>query len=601
MTNTAKFFRNRETIFCTLIFLAAFIVRIGYVLSLKQHYFFFDQPSSDVKYYQQWAQDIASGNWIGDGPFYGMPLYAYVLAFIKRLTLNSDTAIRLVHLLIGSCNCLLVYQLTKRIFPPAAYLAAILTATNFTLIYYDWLMMPVSLIALLSMTVLLFLMDRDKLKKTSEWVILGVLMGLTALGDGKTVIFFGLTCVALSLSRSLSLWENIRKYVLPFTLGFMLIVGGCALRNKLISGDWILISAQSGLSFFVGNNAKSDGLYYNPEFIRPTHDGQDEDQQIFAQEATQRSLSPGMISDFWRNQALKFIYHEPAAYARLLAKKAILFFREVDSPDEIDLALQKEWKSRLDVNSFYLLCPLSILGAFFAWRQRITGTGFINLMIISQLIFTLLFFLTTRHRATVLPFFILYEAYFLIMLWQWVRAKAFKSVVGSAIFAALYWVTLKPLELPKGMIEFIHHANAGVAYAKKERHKLAQAHYLKALELQPFDSNTLFNLGNSYFYEKDLANAQKYYEKVLTLVPTHVDARFNLGYTLEEKGELDQALMIFLSLMRDQPDRLDIQYRLAYINAKRKNCETAAQFASSVASHAPPLADEMKQLTAQCR
>ncbi len=594
-----KFLSKKEIFFLVAVFALALVLRLAYVIFLKNNYLFFDQPGSDVKYYQEWAEAIAYGDWIGQGPFYGMPLYAYFLAVLKRLALGHDLLVRFFHLILGSSNCILVYLLARKIFSqPVALAASLMTATNFILIYYDWLMMPVGLIIFLSLLIALFLLEKEGLHKNSEWLILGLLAGLTALGDGKMIIFLGLFSLWVLIDKK---WKPFWRRFFFLALGFLLVLGGTALRNRLVSGDWILISAQTGLSFYVGNNPASDGLYENPAFIRPTHGGQDEDQQLIAQEITQKALSPAQISALWRNLAMSFIKNSPGEYLQLLARKFFLFFREIDSPDEIDLLLQKEWQRRLDINSFYIMCPLAVLGLILAWRNRLKGPGFINLFLLSQLIFTLMFFLTTRHRATVLPFFILYECYALVWLIQQGRKRAWKPLAAACGGLLLTYLVFKPVELPAVTIDFIRHANAGVLYAKQDRHALARMHYTKALAIQPFDTNTLFNMANSFYNEGDYEMAQGYYEKTIALFPMHVDARFNLGYTLEKKGELKAALEIFTKLRQDQPQQTDILYRMASIYAELKECGKIQDLAAVIVQEDPRFADEMKKLTDKCQ
>jgi|GEM_PF-876461 len=595
--------QRREYLLLGMILLLAFALRLGYVLFLKNHYFFYHAPSSDVLYYQKWAETIASGDWIGKEAFYGMPLYAYFLAVLKRLTLGNDALIRLIHLLLGTLNCALVYFLAKKIFTQGvAYLASFLCATNFILIYYDWLLMPVSLIIFLTLVILLFFVDTEqKQGKPKEWFLVGLLLGLTALGDGKMMLFFLFCLFLLFIDGKRQGPARLQKVIIPFALGFTMIITMVALRNKIISGNWILISAQTGLSFYVGNNPHSDGLYYNPEFIRPTHEGQDEDQRHFAEQIAQTELNPQQISTFWRDQAFRFIQNSPNDYLHLLNEKFLLFFKEIDSPDELDLLLQKEWKKALDLNSFYILCPLAMTGLFCAWRKKQKGIPWLSILILSQLIFTLIFFLTVRHRATVLPILIILESYF---LWwfveEWRSRSRLKPFLVTGILI-VYWISFRPQELPASTIEYVRHANTGVAFAKEKKYKLAQAHYRKALEFQPFDTNTLYNLANSYFYDENYEQAQHYYEKVLTIFPLHIDARFNLGYMLEKKGELRRALTIFNELLRYQPHRLDILIHLLNINSQLGNCGEAQKIASTLIENQPSWTHDIQNLIRNCQ
>ena len=91
------------------------------------------------------------------------------------------------------------------------------------------------------------------------------------------------------------------------------------------------------------------------------------------------------------------------------------------------MLLQRDWKRYLDINPFPLVFPLASMGVVLARRDRPIGSGvaargslqgrnlwlrgeeetdYMNNKVLSQLIFTLIFFLTDRHRATI-PLFLI--------------------------------------------------------------------------------------------------------------------------------------------------------------------------------------------------
>jgi len=187
---------NKNTITLILIFILALGLRLGYLFFLKNNYFFYDHPSSDVVYYQDWGHKIALGNWIGEETFFGLPLYPYFLGILERLCLGNLFMMRLFHILLGSLNCVMLYYLAKKIFSSrVAIITAILAASNFLLIYYDWLMMPVTLLIALSLVIMISFLHFNVNTSRREWFILGILIGLTTLGDGKFLLFFPLVCL----------------------------------------------------------------------------------------------------------------------------------------------------------------------------------------------------------------------------------------------------------------------------------------------------------------------------------------------------------------------------------------------------------------------
>src|ERR1051325_4444257 len=67
-------FRRRDLLLCAGIFVLALLVRLIYLLQIKD-----DSVCSvllvDARTYDRWAQEIAAGNWLGNKIFYQAPLY----------------------------------------------------------------------------------------------------------------------------------------------------------------------------------------------------------------------------------------------------------------------------------------------------------------------------------------------------------------------------------------------------------------------------------------------------------------------------------------------------------------------------------------------
>ena len=173
-----------EKFFLWFLFLFALTLRLSYFIFLKDSYLFYGHPSDDVIYYQNWAKIIATTDGLGTSAFSGMPLFPYYLALLFRICLGHWFAVNILNLALGALNCVLLYILAKKVFSMrVAMLTGLLAATNFILIYYDWLLMPVTLLISLSIFILLTLSDENP-KSFKEWFLLGIFIGLAALGDG---------------------------------------------------------------------------------------------------------------------------------------------------------------------------------------------------------------------------------------------------------------------------------------------------------------------------------------------------------------------------------------------------------------------------------
>ncbi len=592
---------SKSILIVILIFLLAFSLRLGYTFFLKNNYFFYNNPSSDVTYYREWAHEIAKGDFLGKEIFYGLPLYPYFLALIERLSLGHIFAMRLIHLLLGSINCLLLYFISKKIFnQKVGILSAFLASTNFILIYYDWLMMPVTLIILLSQICLLSLLRRDGLLKRSEWFILGLIWGTGILGDGKLLFFLFFSGIYLFFYWNKSKYFKLTTVLLPLILGVSIILGGVTLRNKVVGGEWIFICAQSGLSLYAGNNPDANGIFENPEFIRPTHGGQDEDQKIVAEAIAEKKLTASQVSQFWRNKAISFITEQPLAYLVLLKSKFLVFFTETERAHDIDLILQQNWRKKFDFNPFYVIMPLALVGLAAALFNR-KDTAFLNLLILSQLTTTLIFFLTTRHRASLLPVLIIFQSYGIFWLFEKIKQKNVKPLSLTLGFLIIFLLLFEPQHLDSKTITFLRHAKSGPVYEQMQDYESAKDEYYKALEIRPTDSNTLYNLGTAYLLDENLVKAEEFFLKALKVCHYNVDALFNLGYIYEQKGNTPAALKTYLNVLEYQPQSLDIHYRLAHLYHYCGDCQNAHHHYSTIIKRQPQLYKEVNQLITQCR
>ena len=69
---------------------------------------FFAALMGDSHGYDEWAQRIAGGDWLGREVFYQAPLYPYLLGVIYAIAGHSLLIVRIVQALIGSASCVLL-------------------------------------------------------------------------------------------------------------------------------------------------------------------------------------------------------------------------------------------------------------------------------------------------------------------------------------------------------------------------------------------------------------------------------------------------------------------------------------------------------------
>ncbi|MCD4779386.1 MAG: tetratricopeptide repeat protein [Candidatus Omnitrophica bacterium] len=554
------------------VFFFALLLRIVYVLFTRQFYFFYHHPSSDVMYYQHWAQELARTNFVGLRVFSGLPLYPYFLAVLYRLFLASVPLIRFAHLVLGAVNCLLVYLISAQLFGrKVAMGSALLVAAHFSFIYYDCLMMPVGLNIFFSLLIVLFVLRSNQLQTKRSMFFLGLVIGLACLGDGKMILF--LVFLVLKFLHGCLFKKSYKRQcfrVMCFVIGFWVIMISVGLRNWIVSGEWVWISAQKGLSLYVGNNINAKGYYKHPDFLRPDHHGQDEDMVLNVSRALNHPVSVKQASQYWQDQAFIYIRQHPKGFFKLLGKKFSLFFTDTQEAYDLDLILQGEWKNRLEWNHFWIIFPLGGLGLYFARKKK--GVLMIAVLIVCQLLFTLVFFLQHRHRMTIIPFFIMFEVFAFLEIYQSVRKREWKLPILACVPICLYIVIFPTQKISGQMLEYIHATKAGNVYEGRQDFLQAKKSYQKALRIHPQDTNALYNLANVHFSLGDTNEAVRLYQKVLRINPYHADALYNLAFLYKMTGSTENALEVFLTLHQWQPQSPDVNLQLILIYRSQDNC-----------------------------
>src|SRR2546428_8864059 len=112
------------------IFAIAFTLRIIHIWQMRKAPFF-TLLMGDARGYDEWAQRIAGGDWIGRDVFYQAPLYPYFLASIYWIAGRSPALVRIAQAVIGSCSCVLIAAAARRLFSARAGLPAGLVVTPF--------------------------------------------------------------------------------------------------------------------------------------------------------------------------------------------------------------------------------------------------------------------------------------------------------------------------------------------------------------------------------------------------------------------------------------------------------------------------------------
>lgn len=159
------------------ILIAALVIRIGFVLALNPHKYYF----SDTRHYDRAARSILDGNGFGE-KYNRSPLYPVFMAGIYAVFGKSFVAMRLVESLVSVFICFLIYVIGRMIFSTTVGLIAAAVAAVYPhFILLAGILYSTNIFTLFLALSLFLLLKADREKSVFFSALSGLVSGLAAL------------------------------------------------------------------------------------------------------------------------------------------------------------------------------------------------------------------------------------------------------------------------------------------------------------------------------------------------------------------------------------------------------------------------------------
>ncbi len=594
---------NRETFLLAGLFFLAFAVRLVYLNQITSSPYF-DTPQIDALWHHNWAKEIAAGDWIGKEVFFRAPLYPYFLGMVYALFGESFYLAGLIQIIIGSLSCVLIFLLAKKLFNATiGIIASVIASFYAPLIYHDAeLLIPV-LIIFLDLALILFLLNAKARVYKRWWLLAGVVLGFSAIARPNILIFVPFVLLWICFN----FWRENKNRIIPsslfFLLGSILIISPVTIRNWTVEKDFVLISSQGGINFFIGNNPISDGKTAKAAFVSLPLEGYKDNVWItsirLAEKSMGKKLKPSEISNFWFRQGLHFIKTYPLKFLQLLGKKLYYFWNSYEIEIIRNIYFFSRWSSVLRLLlwdhllrfPFGIISPLAIFGIILSakfWKKFFL----IHALILSYMFSVILFFVTSRHRLPVVPFLIIFASYSVYWLVEKIKNKQTRPFfVSLSILLPLFLVTNSNLFGVRQTDLFRSYDNLGSVYAEKGQYDSAIAAYQKGLEINPDFAELHRNLGHAY-WEKGYRNeAMKEYEQAINLNPNMAQAYAELGYIYGRMNRHEEALQASRKALEIDPTQVRAHISLAFLFEKKELYEEAVREYQEVLRFEPEIAD----------
>ncbi len=577
---------------------------------------FFVPTGGDMKFYSDWGLQISHGILTNHQAFYGLPGYPYFLGFLYRI-LNFDlfwTSIfaALIQSLADSLTAWLIWRIALDIFPPApdstlnpghfiGFAAAIAWAFYQPSQAFSAVLMPTAL-AVVAFWYCVWTLSRrrDSFSIWKPWLPVGLIIGFQSMLVATILFLIPLALAAIILRR---------QTLKPSLAAAALLIAGvfagsspCWLHNYLIAHEPVMLSAHSGLNFYIGNNPQATGYPKMPQGMAAAQEGMLKDSIALAEKAEGHPLKHYEVSQYWSAKAHAYISAHPKEWLRLMARKFYNFWNAFQYDDLSLITLFSRAGLLAPGPRFGLVAALAIPGILLALIRR-SRAGWIVAAVLLQMAALMPVFVTERYRLAAVPGLLILAAYGIWELWNFLVRARWLPAGGYACvsIASAFCVATPPADASLWSLDFY---NTGIKAIEQGDYPAARRDLETAYRYVPGNADVNFALGLMYQDQGDSRRAETFYARAIQFNPRHASAWNNLG-VLASKSRvwavaqqfLDRAIEIdptdpkthFLEARADaelgQWDRATSSIQTAL--RLRPNQKEFQQLATAISTHGP--------------
>ena len=552
----------------TLIALTALVLRIAHVQDSTSSPLF-DAPVGNARMYAEVATDLVAGNWAGKPePYWQPPLYSYYLAMIFWMTEQSYFLPRLIQAILGAAICVLIYFLGLIAFPDSVARGAGVGAALYgPLIYFGGELLPTIVAIFLFLLFLLFLLRsclkspggcRSAIKAAGlRWLIAGFLLGLSALAAVNMLVFLPLLLLWLYACADLPRGHTRAGRALFVLLGCSLTIAPVTVRNYIVGHDRVLISANAGFDFYLGNNAN----YARTVQMQPGFEWQEQVESPATAEKSRYFLAKS-----WH-----FIRHEPLRYLTLSLHELYCFWHGDELRRNLDPYYARNdstilrllmWKYGLAF-PFGLVAPLALVGMVCYWRSapRSSSGRLLLLFLLVYMLSVVVFSATAQHRLPAVPLALLFACSGLREILVRRGNNRLRLLVAAVVLLVATNVGAGTMNMEgSGPQHFV----LGTAYETLGMEANAMREYRAALEYLPDYRESVVRLGHLHTSRQEHDRAIRVYETFLRRYPETESIRFLLANAHLAAGHLKRAIAGYESLIPQRPQWAALHGTLGY-------------------------------------
>jgi tetratricopeptide (TPR) repeat protein len=567
------------------IFAAIFLLRLLALARLTASPFLL--PSrGDMHFYNDWALRILQGQLTDHLAFYGLPLYAYLLAFLYKLFGYSPFVPGLIQAALEAGTGTLLYKIGERLFqtPPGSGLSGALpawavanrgriigvaAAAGWALFVpaqaYSVILMPTAWVIFAVWFLVWRMLRLDQAPTVGACLAYGLLIGVTAMGVATILFMVPLVLAAIVLragpvegNRSVI---RIAGAIAMLVAGILIGTAPCWLHNRFVARDPVFLSAHSGVNFWIGNNPVANGYPRIPPGLRAGQAAMLQDSISVAEATAGRPLPRSQVSEFWSAKANHYVRENRGEWLRLVAVKLRNFWNAFQYDDLSIITNLRGHGIVLPGLGFGLVAALALPGMLLG-VVRFARSRWIAAAIGLHMLSLLSVFVTERYRLAAVPGLLVFAAFAAWKLWEYCASLRYgRAAALAAGFGAATLIVSIPQRDPS--LWALDAYNSGWQALEANNLPLAERKLELARAYVPHNAEINLALGNLWFAHKDFARAEHFYLAALQIDPRHKSALSNLGVIALEQRQSDRAVGLFRAALEVAPNEAKTHYLLA--------------------------------------
>lgn len=611
------------------IFLLTFAVRLLVLIRFSNSLHFLPD-GDDMKFYSDWALRIAAGRWTDGQAFYGLPGYAYFMALIFRLSGGYDPFIvGTLQAAVDAGIAVLLWKICGSIFAPGAEETktpsvlrrpafigggAALAWTFFTPAQaFSTVTMPTVWLVFAYYLCLWLGVKTQVSSWWKPWAFLGVFIGFIAMMVATILFAVPILAVAIVISVARGKTWSVRlprvaSAVAVLVAGIYLGAAPAWIHNYFVAHEPVMLSAHSGINFWIGNNPTSTGYPKMPPGIRATQEGLLRDSLTLAEEATGRPMKRYEVSKFWSAQANAYISSHFSSWLSLMGVKFGNFWNAYQYDDLSLIKLLRDDGVLPPGLTFGFIAALGLAGLI-PVLIRFPRAGWVVAAVLLHMCALLPVFVTERYRLAAVPGLIILGSAGLWIFWENISATRWKPAALYLLLcaAAAWFVSIPRTDIGLWSLD---HYKAGIRAIAAGDLGRAQRNLETAYAYVPTNADINFALGNLWLERSnhegdnqnakahDRARAKAFYKQALDLNGRHTGTLNNLGVLAMEEKRWDLAERFFAASSSSEPTDAKAHYLLARARYEKGDL-AGAKTALAEALHMRPSQKEFQELQAK--